>query len=63
VAHSLLVIIYHILQRGEAYRELGGAYFAQIDSRRAEGYHIKRLTALGYQVTLTPLPDAEPIPA
>jgi transposase len=63
VAHSLLVIIYHLLQRGEAYRELGGDYFAQIDSRRAEGYHIKRLTALGYQVTLTPLPDAEPISA
>ena len=63
VAHSLLVIIYHVLQRGEAYRELGGDYFAQIDRRRAEGYHIKRLTALGYQVTLTPLSDAEPIPA
>lgn len=63
VAHSLLVIIYHVLQRGEAYRELGGDYFAQIDSRRAEGYHIKRLTVLGYQVTLTPLPEAEPIPA
>jgi len=39
VAHSLLVIIYYVLQRGEAYRELGGDYFAQIDSRRAEGYH------------------------
>jgi transposase len=61
VAHSLLVIIYHVLQRGEAYRELGGDYFAQIDSQRAERYHIKRLTALGYQVTLTPL--SEPIPA
>ncbi len=63
VAHSLLVIIYHLLQRGETYRERGGDYFAQIDSRRAEGYHVKRLTALGYQVTLTPLPEAEPIPA
>lgn len=62
VAHSLLVIIYHVVQRGEAYRELGGDYFVQIDSRRAEGYHIKRLTALGYQVTLTPLPEAESIP-
>jgi transposase len=61
VAHSLLVIIYHMLQQGEAYRELGGDYFAQIDSQRAERYHIKRLTALGYQVTLTPL--SEPIPA
>lgn len=63
VAHSLLVIIYHVLRRGEAYRELGGDYFAQIDSQRAERYHIKRLTALGYQVTLTPLAEAEPIPA
>ncbi len=63
VAHSLLVIIYHVLHRGEAYHELGGDYFAQIDSSRAERYHIKRLTALGYTVTLTPLADAEPIPA
>lgn len=63
VAHSLLVIIYHVLQRSEAYRELGGDYFARLDSQRAEGYHIKRLTALGYQVTLTPLPEVQPIPA
>jgi transposase len=63
VAHSLLVIIYHLLERGEAYRELGGDYCVQIDSRRAEGYQVKRLTALGYQVRLTPLPNAEPIPA
>jgi hypothetical protein len=57
------VILYHVLQRGEAYRELGGDYFVQIDSQRAERYHIKRLTALGYTVTLTPLAEAEPIPA
>jgi hypothetical protein len=62
VAHRLLGIIYHVLRRGEAYRKLGGDYFAQIDSRRAEGYHIKRLTALGYQATLTLLPESAVLP-
>jgi hypothetical protein len=59
----LLTIIYHMMQRGEAYREAGGAYFEQIDTTRVERYHVKRLTALGYHVTLTPSPTAAPIPA
>ncbi len=52
VAHSILVIAYHLLQREEEYRELGGDYF---DRRRPEAM-AKRLThrleQLGYQVIL-----------
>ena len=54
VAHSLLVIIYHVLSRGQPYHELGATYFDGIDTTQKERYHVKRLAALGYTVTLTP---------
>ena len=50
VAHSILVIAYHLIKRQEDYRELGGDYF---DKRRPEAtakHLIKRLEALGYTV-------------
>lgn len=52
VAHSILVIAYHLIQRQEPYRELGGNYF---DQRRPEATAkrlVKRLERLGYQVSL-----------
>lgn len=52
VAHSILVIAYHLIQRQEDYRELGGDYF---DKRRPETtakHLIKRLEALGYLVAV-----------
>ncbi len=52
VAHSILVIAYHLIQRQEPYRELGGDYF---DKRRPEATArnlVKRLQRLGYQVSL-----------
>ncbi len=54
VAHTLLVIIYHVLSRGQPYAELGGAYLDQLDAARRERYHVKQLTALGYTVSLAP---------
>jgi hypothetical protein len=58
VEHSILVIAYHLIQRREPYRELGGDYF---DKRRPEATAkrlVKRLEQLGFQVTLqqTPVP-------
>ncbi len=58
VAHSILVIAYHLIQRKESYRELGGDYF---DKRRPEATAqrlLKRLETLGYQVSIqqTPAP-------
>jgi transposase len=61
VAHSILVIAYHLIQRQEPYRELGGDYF---DKRRPEATArnlVKRLHRLGYQVSLQPA--AVPVPA
>jgi transposase len=53
VAHSLLVIAYHVLRDGQSYRELGGDYFDRLNTDRLTRYHTKRLAALGYAVTLT----------
>ena len=53
VAHSILVIAYHILRDGGSYRELGGNYFDHLNAQRLTRYHTQRLTALGYAVTLT----------
>jgi transposase len=54
VAHSILVIAYHILQRGEPYKELGGDYF--IERQNKDAYQrrlVKQLERMGYEVALT----------
>ena len=53
VAHSILVIAYHVLRDGVPYRELGADYFDRLNTDRLTRYHTKRLAALGYTVTLT----------
>jgi transposase len=53
VAHSILVIAYHILQRQEPYNELGGDYF--IERQNKDAYQrrlVKQLERMGYDVTL-----------
>jgi len=54
VAHSVLVIIYHVLRDRQPYTELGADYFDKLDATRVARYHVARLTQLGYEVTLTP---------
>jgi transposase len=59
VAHSILVIAYHIIQRREPYKELGGDYF--IERQTKEAYQrrlIKQLERMGYDVTLEAKPAA-----
>jgi transposase len=63
VAHSIIVVIYHVLRDRQPYTELGAQYFDTLDTSQAEKHHVKRLNALGYSVTLTPLPPAEPVSA
>ena len=56
VEHSILKIAYHLIQRKEPYRDLGGDYF---DKRRPEATAnrlVKRLEKLGYQVVLQQQP-------
>ena len=53
VAHSLLVIMYHVLKQKVEYRDLGRDYFDRLEPERLRRYLVKRLERLGYQVTLT----------
>jgi len=53
VAHSILVIVYHVLKRNEPYSELGGDYF--IERQNKDAYQrrlVKQLERMGYGVTL-----------
>jgi transposase len=55
VGHSLLVVIYHLLKHPQLrYQDLGGDYFDKLDPQRLCRHLVKRLHALGYDVTLTP---------
>jgi transposase len=54
VAHTVLVIIYHILSKREPYRELGANYFDAQDRQRTQHRLVHRLERLGYTVTLQP---------
>lgn len=54
VAHTLIVIVWHVLQDGTAYRELGHDYFTRRDNPEATARRlIHNLQALGYHVELT----------
>ncbi len=52
VAHTILVIAYHMMAREQTYADLGGNYFDERDRRQVERRLIKRLEGLGYTVTL-----------
>jgi transposase len=54
VGHSVLVIIYHVLARKVEYHDLGPEYFDRLDPERVRRYLVRRLQALGYEVTVTP---------
>ena len=53
VSHSLLVIIYHVLGRKVEYQDLGPAYFDRLEPARLRRHLVRRLQALGYEVTVT----------
>jgi len=52
VAHSILVMAYHMIRNNEPYREAGADYFDQLRPTDTANRLKKRLEALGYQVTL-----------
>ncbi len=55
-AHTLIVIIWHVLAESTAYRDLGSDYFARrSDNPDARKRHlIRELEALGHKVTIEP---------
>ena len=54
VAHSILLIIRAILERGQPFRDLGANYFDKRDEDQVRRRLTHRLEALGYVVTLSP---------
>jgi transposase len=55
VAHTILVMVYHLLTGRESYRELGASYFDEGERKGVERRLVGRLQRLGYQVTLEPV--------
>ncbi len=53
VAHSILVIVYHLLSRQEPYRDLGGNYFDERKRTSVVNRMLRRFDKLGYGVVLT----------
>jgi transposase len=58
VGHSILVIVYHVLERKQSYQELGGDYFEK-QQRESQCHRlVKQLESLGMKVTLEELTAA-----
>jgi transposase len=53
VGHKILIMCYHILKDKVPYKELGAHYLDTRKKDRIAKSYIKRLTSLGYEVTLT----------
>jgi transposase len=57
VAHSMLIAIYHVLNDGVAFRDLGADYYDNFNREHKIRSYLKRLQALGW------IPDAAPVAA
>jgi transposase len=53
VGHSLLTVIYHLLNDGVIYQDLGPNHFDQRDRSQIARQAVRRLERLGYHVSLT----------
>jgi transposase len=58
IAHSILVIAYHILKYKKPYYDLGPDYFDKLNKQHLIRYHQKRLQSLGFKVTIEALEEA-----
>ncbi len=56
VAHSILTIVYHLLQDPtDSFRDLGGDYLLKRNKEQEQRRALKTLRTLGYDVVLTPV--------
>jgi transposase len=60
VAHAMLVIVFHIIERKQPYQELGADYFDKQNPETTAKRLAKRIERLGYLVNLEPLTAAAP---
>jgi transposase len=58
VAHTMLIIGYHMLKTARGYQELGGDYLERINKSQLQRYYMKRLERLGLKVTVESVPEA-----
>jgi transposase len=58
VAHSILVISYHIIKEGKTYQELGSTYFEEREHDAVKRRALRNLERLGYDVSLQEKGDA-----
>ena len=54
LGHIILVIAYHLLQRGTDYKDLGPWYFEERDRDAEQRRLVHRLEHLGFKVSLEP---------
>lgn len=54
VAHSVLVIVYHVLAKEEPYQDLGPDYFRRQEKEQQAQRFVRQLETLGYRVELAP---------
>ena len=53
IAHKILIAAYHIMDKGEDYRELGETYLERKNPQRTADKLVKQLEELGFDVELT----------
>lgn len=58
VAHTILVVVYHLLTRAQDYVDLGSTYFDERDRQAVQRQLVRRLEALGLKVTIEPTTPA-----
>jgi transposase len=57
VAHTILVMVYHMLKAKQPYRELGADFLDRRNAEQVKRYLLKRLERLGLQVTVRSAED------
>jgi transposase len=58
VAASMLTAVHAMLRTGQPYRDLGATYFERRDPHSAANRLLRRLRTLGFNASLTPIPEA-----
>src|SRR5260370_26814086 len=63
VAHTILVILYHLLKKpGATYRDLGPDYLDGLQSKQLTKHLVRRLERLGHKVNFEPADGAARLP-
>lgn len=57
VEHAMVIAAWNLLTNGDSYRDPGPNYYTAHQPAAAKARAVNQLQALGYRVTLEPLPD------